>query len=499
MTASAALCRSLRSGPARERGVFGLAFLVVLATAPVAGMAQEQDQAERPATVQELFDEIEDFIVLGKAGTPKVEVGTAAAAPDRPSSSGTPSAARREKRRRERSVETSGHLKLQGIGAEIPADSVLRSPVGSGSVDGNVDLRFNLAVDLGRFDFAADLQAVGLFGDTIELTRGFPSQPGLAVFRFQDDRNRYFDLTSVHHDEGRSAQLTRFDRLSLGYTGKRVVLRVGRQAVSWGNGFVYTPLDIFNPFDPAAVDKEFKPGDDMVYGQFLFPRGDDLQAVWVTRRDPFTGRFEEEQSSVALKYHGLYGPGEIDLLVAEHYDEDVYGFGGSLSIGGSVWRGDVVVTDGELDTSTSVVTGLTRSWMWGSKNVTGFMELFWNGFGQRDGRYSPADLAANPQLLERIARRELFSLGRAYAAGSVTVELTPLFLLTPNLFANLEDSSALLQIVAQNDLRQNLLLQTALGIPVGSGGTEFGGIDSGVEGFYLSSGVSLFVQLAWYF
>ncbi|MEM6704043.1 MAG: hypothetical protein AAF690_15100 [Acidobacteriota bacterium] len=391
-----------------------------------------------------------------------------------------------------------GHAKLQSTVTHYPGDSLLRDLQGATWEDGGLDLRLTGSLDFGRIDLVAEGQLVGLFGDRIELTRSFGTAPGVALVRFQDDAIRGFDLTSVRRDRGRTALLTRFDRLSVGYTGPRNVLRVGRQAVTWGNGFVYTPMDVFNPFDPAAVDREFKPGDDMVYAQHLLPRGDDLQAVWVVRRDP-RGDRTSDVSSLALKYHGLFGAGEIDALVARHYGDDLYGVGGSLSIGGAVLRGDVVVTESELGTTVSAVSGITRSWVLGGKNVSAFVELHRNGFGQPGRRYSGDELAANPELLERLARQEMFTLGRSYAAASVTVEVTPLFLLTPNLFVNVEDTSGLLQIVGQNDLSQDLVLQTAIGLPFGDAGTEFGGLPTPIPGRFVASGPSLFVQIARYF
>ena len=53
----------------------------------------------------------------------------------------------------------------------------------------------------------------------------------------------------------------------MGFATDHVVMRFGRQAITWGNGLVFNAMDIFNPFDPAAVDKEYKTGDDMIYGQ----------------------------------------------------------------------------------------------------------------------------------------------------------------------------------------------------------------------------------------
>ncbi len=55
--------------------------------------------------------------------------------------------------------------------------------------------------------------------------------------------------------------------------------------------------------------------------------------------------------------------------------------------------------------------------------------------------------------------------------------MNPLFLLTPNLFVNLDDPSALAQLVAQCDIKQDLLFIAALNIPIGPDGTEYGGIE----------------------
>ncbi len=485
--------------------LFGVVLLLVALHVSAAGAQEEGAQdADEPSRVAgdasselsavALFDQIEDFVLLGRSST-----RTGEPPQERPAPAQT--RARREARRGGgRKVEVTGHVKPQAVAITYPESSLIRQVLDAEAVDTNVDARINLGVDFGRIDFEVQGHVVGLFGDQIEFTRGFANAaPGLGILRYQDDRFRYFDLTQVHRDRGSSAILSRFDRLSVGYTGRRNVLRLGRQAVSWGNGFAYQPMDVFNPFSPAAVDTEYKPGDDMLYAQHLLPRGDDVQAVWVVRRDPLTRRHDSDVDSIALKYHGLFGRGEVDVLAARHYGDDLYAVGGSLSVGGAVVRGDVVVADTDRGTTTSAVAGATYSWVWGGKNVTGFFEGFLNGFGQ-DGRdYSAEALAANPELLERISRFELFTLGRLYAAGSLSIELTPLFILTPNLFVNVRDTSGLLQIVAQNDLAQNMTLQTAIGLPWGDDGTEFGGIPSGLQGFTLGSGPTLFIQLARYF
>ena len=127
------------------------------------------------------------------------------------------------------------------------------------------------------------------------------------------------------------------------------------------------------------------------------------------------------------------------------------------------------------------------------------LEYYHSGFGQKNRAYSAIDLAQNPELIKRISRGELFTLGRDYLAVSASIEVSPLFMLIPNFFINLEDPSTLVQLVAQYDWKQNLQILAAVNIPVGPDGSEFGGIEAPTESLYFSTGPSFFAQLAWYF
>ena len=59
--------------------------------------------------------------------------------------------------------------------------------------------------------------------------------------------------------------------------------RIGRQAVTWGNGFLFNPMDLFNPFAPTQIDRDYKIGDDMIFTQFPLKQTGDLQLLYVPR------------------------------------------------------------------------------------------------------------------------------------------------------------------------------------------------------------------------
>jgi len=401
------------------------------------------------------------------------------------------------------SYEMGGHLKVRGGLQAFPDDSLIHDLTGSGAKDLTGEFRLLFSADRGNWDAKADGQLLYLIGDTVEYTRELAEQaPGYEQLfgRLPNDDRRWWDLTNTIEDDNKLALVARLDRLSVGYTGAQMSLRFGRQAISWGNGLFFAPMDIVNPFDPTQVDTEFKAGDDMLYGQYLFAGGNDMQATYVVRRDLLTGDVNSDQATLAAKYHGFGGLTEYDLLVAQHYDELLLAVGGGRDVGGAVVRADAVFSDTDsAGWEVQWLVNTSYSWVAAGKNMTGSAEYFYNGFGQDDGCYSPACLAANPELIRRVERRQLYNLGRHYLAANVMVELTPLFSVTPNLFWNLGDGSALLQIVTQNSLGDNLVLLGALGIPMGPNGTEYGGIDTGLPGRYFSSDLSVFLQIGWYF
>ncbi len=393
----------------------------------------------------------------------------------------------------------TGHSKFRLTGQTFPDDSVLRDVAGSDSLDLGADLRLNLGWREGSWSFETNYQLIGLYGDQIEWGRDLPPGSELFFRRLPDDERRLLDLNHVITDRGKTAVLQRLDRFWLAYTNEKAVVRVGRQALSWGNGLFYAPMDLVNPFDPATIDTEYKAGDDMLYLQYLRESGDDLQAAYVFRRNVLSGDVESDQATVALKYHGFSGESEYDVLVAQTYGDTVLGLGYSRSIGGAVWSSDLVVTDTDLDTLVQFATNLTYSWTAFDRNVSGAIEYFYNGFGQGGGNYDPASLTGNPDLLARLARGELFTIGRHYLAGSITIEMSPLWTVTPTLLGNARDPSALLQLVTDYSISDEMAFLGSVNLPLGGSGSEFGGIDSGIPGRYLSSGPGIFAQFAWYF
>ena len=391
----------------------------------------------------------------------------------------------------------TGHIKYRSVLTDYPSDSLYQDFIDDPAWDNTLNLRLNGTVRKYAWGGRADYQLFTLHGDSVKLFQQHPVL-GLISGAAPDDRFRVMDLTHIVNESSGSITGHRLDRFYFDHTTEQTVVRVGRQAISWGNGLFYNPMDFFNPFDPVAIDKEYKTGDDMIYGQYLQQSGNDWQGVWVGRRDLMSD-VTSKVISTAAKYHAFVGEYEVDALLAVHYDAPIAAIGSVANAGGGVVRGDIVATHAETEDFLNAVLNYSYSWVGFDKNMSGIVEYFYNGFGIGNGDYSPANLANHPELVKRLARGELFTLGKNYLAAGMTIEMTPLWLFTPSLFTNLNDYSGLLQLTSMHDLKQDLQLILTLNMPYGKTGSEFGGIDSGVPGRPLSVGASVFGQLAWYF
>lgn len=394
-------------------------------------------------------------------------------------------------------IDWNGHVKYQPLISAYSSDSVFSQYIDSPAIDHNSDTRINFKWQDNSLTLTADYQLQAKYGDSVKLYTQLDTLEVLAPF-FPSDSRRLMDLTDyLVKDEDRMV-VQRLDRIAVSWTGQNVVAKLGRQAVSWGNGLLFNPMDFFNPFDPTSVDKEYKTGDDMLYGQYLYHNGSDLQAVWLGRRN-VDGNVTSDVSSFAVKYHGFWAQAEYDLLVAQHYSDTITAAGLVVPVGGAIARADIVTTKTEKNHFVSVVVNWSYSWLWWNKNTSGTLEYYRNGVGISDGEYSQSDLADQTVLLKRLARGESYNLARDYLAARATIEIHPLWLLTPNMFYNLNDRSYYLQIISAHNLNDNLQLDVALKLPVGEKGTEYGGIEAGISNLYLSTQGALFIQLAWYF
>ncbi|NDC87413.1 MAG: hypothetical protein EB075_01160 [Bacteroidetes bacterium] len=79
-------------------------------------------------------------------------------------------------------------------------------------------------------------------------------------------------------------------RANLTYHRGMARLRLGRQRVSWGSGFLWSPTDIIHPVDPARLESDEKPARDLVALNVFPTTLSSVDVVWVPSQQGEKGR-----------------------------------------------------------------------------------------------------------------------------------------------------------------------------------------------------------------
>ncbi|WP_133162347.1 hypothetical protein [Hyphococcus luteus] len=387
-----------------------------------------------------------------------------------------------------------GRILLQDVYASESKDSLSASLGSESRNDVLGDARLTWAPRAGAWSFDLAYQAGFDAGDAPGLAADedalglFPAAPPLT----------WWDLDDTLADGRRLSAFHKIDRLSVSYTGPHLVVRAGRQALTWGAGFVFHPMDLFDPFSPEATDTEYKPGADMLYGQYLFDDGSDLQAVIVPRPERRGGPLTSQASSFALHYRRRVGSLQTAMLVARDHGDTVAGLAVAGSLGGASWNAEVIPTFVDGQETVSALANISNARKIAGRDVTYFAEYYRNGFGLPEKRYSLDALPVD--LVDRLLRGQVFDTGRDYFAAGAQLQASPLLEISPTLIANLNDASFYALIQATYSLNENLTLVAGAQLPIGPVNTEFGGVAlTAGANVYFEQPKKLYIQLRQYF
>ncbi len=343
-------------------------------------------------------------------------------------------------------------------------------------------------------DFRIELQGVitarrgSDVGYRTALAASFPPVPPATLF----------DLGQTWRQDATTLIAGRIDRLSLGYAGPNLVLRIGRQAITWGSGIVFHPADIVAPFPPDAVDTTYKPGADMIYAQYLFDSGADIQAIALPRPLVPGGPVAFANSTYAVRGKTLVGALDLSAMFARDRGDSAGSVGLAGALGGASWNAQYI--GWKLAGGAGRPSWLVNISSFGTlagRNMSWFAEIYHNGFGVAPGvplSLLPAD------LLKRSATGQVFVMGRDFAALGGRVELNPDLSASPTALFSLNDGSVLLNLRFDYSLGDNTDILFAASRPFGRNGSEFGGRETAPgSGIYARPATRLTVKLVRYF
>ena len=375
----------------------------------------------------------------------------------------------------------SGHLRGTGFVDYYHGDHFLAEFQGNrsfinGALDGRLNSRFHLTE---LTSFSVSYEAVARAGQTLQTLNDIakldPEFVNTALYQrgVPTDDNQLFSLTKVISEGDDYLVYHRLDRLFLAHDGSLGNFSLGRQALTWGNGLLFNPADLVNPFAPSDIIRDYKIGSDMLLYQNGFDNLSDVQLVVVPR----TGENDEldfDQSTYGLKTKFSCDYGDLDVYLMKNYEDPVVGAGFSTYLGDGVVRSDITWTDlrddSEKGSFFSGVLNYDRSWTWSDRNWYGFIELYYNGLGEAN----PLEALQSQALVDRLARGEIFVTGRYYVDILLQYEAHPLVNLIATVIYNLEDNSFLFQPRMDWEISQSIDLLLGVNVAWGPEDSEFG-------------------------
>jgi len=397
-------------------------------------------------------------------------------------------------------MQLDARLKGFASAADIPGSDWQLSEVANPTTDASGDLRVMLNKTVGPLQFQLHHSTALQAGDAVQWGQIASAQIDQVTV---NDNGRLLDMTWQTDSGARHQWSHRIDRLSAQWRQGDWSITIGRQAVSWGSGIVFQPLDPFNPFAPTAVDRDYKNGDDLVLGEALLPNGHDLQVLHVIRRDP-QQHIRKGVSSTAAKWHGYLLNSEFELIVAKHYDQDFVGLSVRQPVGPAVIRSDLAWRQGAQSGDRWRLLGIVNAdvaFPIRDRMAYVFAEYFHNDFGMQ--RMPTAGDRLPPQLQTALLRGEVFNFMRDYLAVGASYQWHPLLTQSLSVISNLNDGSALLQGQIAVDAAQNQQLQFGYIGGYADPGDEFAPLPVTIspEGEILTQGGSdrYYLRWAWYF
>lgn len=235
----------------------------------------------------------------------------------------------------------------------------------------------------------------------------------------------------------------RTDRFLFKFTPDQATITVGRQPITFGSGLFFTPMDLVNPFTPATIDSEYKPGVDAVRVDGFFGVSGQVSVVAAYTGKTYIyeaaadGEPDQARVTAAAYGQGTVGVTDLALMYAFVRGDHVVGASVISSAGPVGLHGDVTVTvpreDLDEDVFVRAVVGVDGR---PTATTTLMGELYLQSFGS-----TSADGLFDVLGSERAARGEIWLSGLAYAGLSVSQEITPLIVANLAVIANLTEPS----------------------------------------------------------
>lgn len=246
-----------------------------------------------------------------------------------------------------------------------------------------------------------------------------------------------------------------FDRLNIKWND----WTVGRDAVSFGVGRIWSPNDLFKPFTPTEIDKDYKSGIDLVRYERSLTDVSDITLIYT----PLNGT----QESYVGRLRGTIGSFDVSLIAGKLSHDTTYGFTFDGPIGGAGFRGSVnCLASPEGNCTYKFVLG--SDYMF-PNNLYVVGEYYYNGPGSQTlSNYDWSNYLAG----------NIYNLAQHYLALGYSLDFWSLWNTTGYVINNLDDGSQLYWEEINYSLSDESNIKSGVILSSGRSNTEYGEFSS---------------------
>ncbi|MFH0899549.1 MAG: hypothetical protein V2A73_02845 [Pseudomonadota bacterium] len=304
-----------------------------------------------------------------------------------------------------------------------------------------------------------------------------------------DDTLHAVDDTYSHRHE--------LDRALLAWYSNHLDLTAGRQAIGWGRGVLFSAVDVFAPFMPFEIDREWRRGIDALRADLSF---------WDNYSLDLVGAFGAtlDKSLLLGRLRGYLGSFDGELICGKRAQDWMYAATLSASIADAEFHGEIALFDTpdernddgstlRLGTVAKAVAGASYTFDVGN-GLTLWIEYHYSGFGS-GSIAETLERLANPAFRARFLRGDMQTLGKHAHALRASYQLDDDLVAGFSWISNLSDFSAVVAPSVIWNPSANVTLLGSAYFPYGERAVS----SDERQSEYGDTPVTAFVQLAVYY
>lgn len=273
-------------------------------------------------------------------------------------------------------------------------------------------------------------------------------------------------------------------------------ITVGRQAIGFGRGLLFSAVDVFAPFSPLEVDREWRRGVDALRIEY---RTTPLSSLEVTA--VFGERWED--SALLARFRGYLGEVDGELIAGKRGEDEMFAATFSAALGGASVHGEAALFHtpeeqpdssvfGKKNLAAKLVLGGSYTFNVGN-GLTVLGEYHYSGFGLKNADEAIRQIR-NEAFIKRYLRGDSQILGQHALALQASYPFNESLLGSWLMLGSLNDGSGMLVPSLIWSASQSATVTVSGFLPWGPSPQN-----GNLRSEYGSSPFSLFAQLSLYF